>query len=279
MIDVSNIKLLAFDMDGTALDDAGHVTERTRRALQAVADMGIMLVPATGRGFSRLREDTIGVMDIDYAISANGAILYDYRDGIELMRSVIPCEMAACLAEDFTRRTTKIYLQLGNATSSYLANMYDFELFAPLEGGRVWRDNLQEDLPGKLRELGEDVAKLGVVFVNWETEIPEAFDFVAQKYPSLRVFRAERESIEICDKGVSKSRALQTLCERLGIAPEDVCAVGDNGNDVSMITHVGLGVAMANGMDETKAAARVVTDLPNGQEGFADFIEKTFLGL
>ena len=71
----------------------------------------------------------------------------------------------------------------------------------------------------------------------------------------------------------------RTLCERLGIAPEDVCAVGDNGNDVSMITHVGLGVAMANGMDETKAAARVVTDLPNGQEGFADFIEKTFLGL
>ena len=50
MIDVSNIKLLAFDMDGTALDDAGRVTERTRRALQAVADMGIMLVPATGTG-------------------------------------------------------------------------------------------------------------------------------------------------------------------------------------------------------------------------------------
>ena len=277
MIDTSNIKLLAFDMDGTALDDNGHVTPRTRAALQAVADRGIMLVPATGRGFSRLREDTLGVMDINYAISANGAILYDYRDGIELMRSMIPCEMAARLAEDFTRRTTKIYLQLGNATSTYFGNVYDFELFAPLEGGRVWRDNLQADLPGKLREMGEDVAKLGVVFVNWQTEIPEAFDFVAERYPSLRVFRAERESIEICDKGVSKRRALQVLCERLGIAADEVCAVGDNGNDVSMIANVGFGVAMANGMDETKAAARVVTDLTNDQEGLADFLEKAFL--
>ena len=277
MIDASNIKLLAFDMDGTALNDAGKVTPRTRAALQALADKGIMLVPATGRGFAMLREETLGISDIDYAISANGAILYEYATRTELMRAMIPWAVAADLIDDFTRRDTKMYLQLGNATSTYYGNVYDFELFAPIEGARVWRDNLEADLAGKIREMQVDVAKLGVVFLNWETDIPAAMRFVEQSYPSLRAFRAERESIEICDRGVSKSRALQQLCKLLGISPEQVCAVGDNGNDVSMIANVGLGVAMANGMDEAKAAARVVTDLTNDQDGLADFLEKTFL--
>lgn len=276
-MDISHIKLLAFDMDGTALDDMGHVTERTRLALQAVSDTGIMLVPATGRGFSRLREDTLGITDIDYAISANGAILYDYAAGIERLRNLIPYAVAADLIDGLARRNTKIYLQLGDDTSSYFGNIYDFELFARVEQGRVWRDNLEADLAGKIREMGCDVAKLGVVFLDWETDIPKAMSFVAQSYPGLRSFRAERESIEICKRDVSKGRALQVLCEYLGIASDEVCAVGDHGNDVSMIANVGLGVAMANGMDEVKAVARMVTDLPNGQEGFADFLEKTFL--
>ena len=277
MTDASKIKLIAFDMDGTALNDAGKVTERTRAALQAVADAGIMLVPATGRGFSRLREDTLGVTGIDYAISANGAILYDYRTQTELMRSMISCEEACRLIGDFTRRDTKIYLQLGDATSTYFGNVYDFELFAPIEGARVWRDNLEADLAGKIRSMGVDVAKLGVVFLNWETQIPAAMELIEKDYPTLRAFRAERESIEICNRNVSKSRALQALCTRLGIEPGEVCAIGDNGNDVSMIANAGLGVAMANGMDEAKAAANMVTELTNDQDGLADFIEKTFL--
>lgn len=142
-MDISHIKLLAFDMDGTALDDMGHVTERTRLALQAVSDTGIMLVPATGRGFSRLREDTLGITDIDYAISANGAILYDYAAGIERLRNLIPYAVAADLIDGLARRNTKIYLQLGDDTSSYFGNIYDFELFARVEQGRVWRDNLE----------------------------------------------------------------------------------------------------------------------------------------
>ena len=69
----------------------------------------------------------------------------------------------------------------------------------------------------------------------------------------------------------------EQLCLRLGIDPADVCAVGDNGNDVSMIANVGLGVAMANGMDEAKAVARVVTERTNDEDGLADFIERVLL--
>ena len=163
-MDVSNIKLLAFDMDGTALNDEGKVTDRTRAALQAAADKGIMLVPATGRGFALLRDETLGIHDIDYAISANGAILYEYATSTELMRAMIPWALAADLVDDLNCREVKFYLQLGDDNSSYFGSLYDFELFAPLEGKRVWRDNLEPDLAGKLREMKVDVAKIGVVY-------------------------------------------------------------------------------------------------------------------
>ncbi len=277
MMDASNIKLLAFDMDGTALNDAGKVTDRTRAALQAAADKGIMLVPATGRGFALLRDETLGIHDIEYAISANGAILYEYATSTELMRAMIPWALAADLVDDLNCREVKFYLQLGDDNSSYFGSLYDFELFAPLEGKRVWRDNLEPDLAGKLREMKVDVAKIGVVYRWWERDLAAGMAFIAERYPSLRAFRAERESIEICDRGVSKGRALEQLCLRLGIDPADVCAVGDNGNDVSMIANVGLGVAMANGMDEAKAVARVVTERTNDEDGLADFIERVLL--
>ena len=44
-----------------------------------------------------------------------------------------------------------------------------------------------------------------------------------------------------------------------------------------MIANVGLGVAMANGMDEAKAVARVVTERTNDEDGLADFIERVLL--
>ena len=141
----------------------------------------------------------------------------------------------------------------------------------------MWRDNLEPDLAGKLREMKVDVAKIGVVYRWWERDLAAGMAHIAERYPSLRAFRAERESIEICDRGVSKGRALEQLCLRLGIDPADVCAVGDNGNDVSMIANVGLGVAMANGMGEAKAVARVVTERTNDEDGLADFIERLLL--
>jgi len=43
------IRLVALDLDGTLLNREGHVTPRTRAALQAAVDKGVYIVPATGR--------------------------------------------------------------------------------------------------------------------------------------------------------------------------------------------------------------------------------------
>ena len=60
---------------------------------------------------------------------------------------------------------------------------------------------------------------------------------------------------EIAPHGVSKWTGVRRLADEWGIAPEEICAAGDDVNDIPMIAGAGLGVAMGNALDEVKAAA------------------------
>ena len=60
---------------------------------------------------------------------------------------------------------------------------------------------------------------------------------------------------EIAPQGVSKWTGVRQLADQWGIRSEEICAAGDDVNDIPMIEGAGLGVAMGNALDEVKAAA------------------------
>ena len=82
---------------------------------------------------------------------------------------------------------------------------------------------------------------------------------------------------EILDKTCSKSTGLEFLCALYGIARDEVIAVGDNNNDLDMISWAGLGVAMKNGLDATLREADYVTEKSNNEDGVAEVIKKFIL--
>ena len=82
---------------------------------------------------------------------------------------------------------------------------------------------------------------------------------------------------EIIDVSASKWNALQTLAQEWGILPAEIMAIGDQGNDLSMIQHAGIGVAMGNAPDDVKQHANYVAP-PIGEDGVADAIERFVLG-
>ncbi len=92
----------------------------------------------------------------------------------------------------------------------------------------------------------------------------------------LYVTQSSFDIIEFLHPEVSKGNALQAIAADLGIAPQEVVAIGDNHNDIGMIRFAGLGVAMGNAHDEVKAAADYVTR-SNAEEGVAVVIEKLIL--
>ena len=84
-------------------------------------------------------------------------------------------------------------------------------------------------------------------------------------------------NMEMTKIGVDKGTALKGMCDVLGIDTSEAMALGDAGNDVSMLKVAGYSVAMGNGTDEVKAAAKYIT-LTNAESGVAAAVKKFVLG-
>lgn len=82
--------------------------------------------------------------------------------------------------------------------------------------------------------------------------------------------------IELNSTNASKGNAMCTLCEELGISMENVLAIGDNENDISMLQAARISAAMGNAEDDVKQAAKFVTG-NNEEDGAAHFLEEWVL--
>jgi uncharacterized protein (TIGR00369 family) len=98
----------------------------------------------------------------------------------------------------------------------------------------------------------------------------------------IGVYRSEPYFLELVPLNTDKAKSLDMLVKDLKITKNEVIAVGDGFNDLSMIEYAGLGVAMANAQEPVKACADYVT-LSNDEDGVAHLIEKyifsAFIGL
>ena len=63
------------------------------------------------------------------------------------------------------------------------------------------------------------------------------------------------------------------MCSHYGLDVSETMAFGDGGNDIGMLSHAGIGVAMGNASDEVKAAASYVTSSVD-EDGIARALEK-----
>ena len=79
--------------------------------------------------------------------------------------------------------------------------------------------------------------------------------------------------VDTVDVAHDKAAGVRLLCERLGIGLESCVAFGDGANDASMLRAVGLGIAMAQGRDEAKAAADRVSRWRNDEDAVAKEID------
>ena len=94
--------------------------------------------------------------------------------------------------------------------------------------------------------------------------------------PGIVFLRTGDGIIELNSIHASKGNALCTLCKKLGISMENVLAIGDNENDISMLQAAGTAVAMANATPEVKACADFITQQDNDHDGLSEAILQLF---
>ena len=89
-----DIKIISLDLDGTLLDSRKRLSEKNRIALQAAAEKGVLIVPTTGRFFGMMPEAIRELPFVRYAITINGAQVYDRQTDTAIVREEIPLDMA-----------------------------------------------------------------------------------------------------------------------------------------------------------------------------------------
>ncbi len=272
------IRLVAFDLDGTLLDDNKCLSERNRRALEACADRGICLVPCTGRIKNGIPPEVMAIRGIHYAVVINGAGIVDIREEKMLDRKLMPPETALAVmavADAYPGIMYDAYIDGGGISEE---KFYDhLEKFAIPPGIQKMIRQTRVKVPsimGYIRETNRAVDKINMYFADLEDK--EMMRRLLRQFPDTLVSSSVYNNLEINGEGAEKGDALLRLAAYLGIDRSQIMAFGDGENDYSMIEKAGVGVAMGNGDARLKELADYVT-AGNNESGVAGALEELVL--
>ena len=263
-----NVRLIAFDLDGTLLDDDKHLPPENLAALQAAHAQGIFLVPATGRILKALPEELLAPGLFRYFIFANGALVYDLQEQQALYRARIEPELAVRLCTYMD--TLPVLYDCYRGDCGYMTQwMYDRapEFFETEPHILKLVKSLRRpvpDLKQKIQEDGLPLEKLQMFFrPEHMDERARQLELVPQLFPELIASSSLRNNIEINSARAGKGNALRALCEKLDLDTSESVAFGDGLNDADMIRAAGRGCAMQNAVPAVKEAADVIVETNN----------------
>ena len=256
-----DLRLIAFDLDGTLLRSDKSISPRTMHALHAAQERGVLLVPATGRLYRSLPEALLDEQLSRYFILVNGAQVYDIRAEKAVSRAEIPLETALRVLE-YLDGFPVIYDcyqdNWGWMTRSMQENAAAFVPFDyALRMVRSLRTPVEE-LKAYLRGQNRGVQKLQL-FTPDDALRGRLLKDLTEQFDGLSVSTSMPCNIEINDAHANKGEAIASLAAYLGLPMAATMAIGDGLNDTSMIKMAGRGVAMANACPEILAIADEVT--------------------
>ncbi|MDY8135211.1 HAD family hydrolase [Aquimarina sp. 2201CG5-10] len=253
MMDLSQIKLVATDMDGTLLNSKGKVSNHFFDLFSELQDLGVVFVAASGRQYYSIIDKLKPIKDDIFVIAENGALTM--QKGKELQTTVIDRET---------------YLELLDITKT-------------LEGSQVILCGRKK---GYIEDYGQD-------FVNMFTEYYDRFEIVEnladviddqylkiaicnQKgaeeylYPALKHLEDKLKVkvsgeiwLDLSHNLANKGHALQQLQESHRILPEETMVFGDYNNDLEMMTRATYSFAMENAHPNVKEVANYITKSNN----------------
>lgn len=274
-----NIRLLALDLDGTTLRSDGSLSEYNRKALMDAHEAGMHIVVASGRSHMSLPEEILLLPCVEYAITSNGAVVYDMKK----------------------KQRLQVY---------YLKETSAKALLCIAQEADVMVEGFLDGIPYSQREYVEDPVRFGAN--------PEAVSYVRQTrrpvediYSFLRLYKGELESLdlitgdpqkrevlreriqrevediyltsavpmllEVSDSHGGKASGLAFLADYLDIPGQETAAFGNAENDLDMMEWAGWGIAVANSPEHVRIMADEETE-SNDEDGVGRWIRRYLQG-
>lgn len=279
------IKVVALDLDGTLLDSQKNLSERNRAALARAAEKGAVIVPTTGRFFGMIPPAVRDLPFVRYAITVNGAQVYDRETDSAIAREEIPLATAVGIMEILDRHDV-VYdcyrLNWGWVTAAHQEKAADYATDDHyLRLVREFRRPVPE-LKAHLRATAAegDVQKV-MLFAKKADEAAAKADLAAIRrevsaaFPEIKVTASTWNDLEFNAPTAHKGRALERLAKHLGLTLGNCAAFGDGLNDLTMVAAAGLGVAMGNAVADVRDAAKVIVR-SNDDDGVGRLLDAIF---
>ncbi|SFE93347.1 hypothetical protein SAMN04487969_109185 [Paenibacillus algorifonticola] len=235
--------IIFFDIDGTLLGRNKRLVPSAKHAIKALQEEGHLVALASGRSpfmLEALRQE----LGIQTYVSFNGQ--YVVHEGEVIFSNPFRRADMEQLSEYARQyRTPLVYLDAATMAASSEQHPYVQTCFSALN-----YDSPPYD-PVFYRE--RDIYQM-MLFDKQKED-----DGYKNKFPQLHFVRWHAYSADVLPGGGSKAQGISQLLQKLGAAPEEAYAFGDQLNDLEMLQYIGQSVAMGNAPDEVKQIAKYVT--------------------
>lgn len=263
-------KLLVLDLDGTLTNSKKEITPFTKEVLMEAQQQGLHLVLASGR-------PTYGIVPLaktlemerfgGFILSFNGGKVIEVSTGKVLYEQALPPDIMPLLYA----RSVEAGLTILSYSGKYILTENADDKYVKYESFLTKM---------KIKETDNFLASLPLpadkcLIVGEPEELVPLEEKLRQEVSHrIGVYRSEAFYLELVPKGIDKAASLARLLERIHVRKEEMIAIGDGYNDLSMIRFAGLGVAMANAQPPVKVNANYVTPLTNDEDGVAHFVQE-----
>lgn len=267
--------IIAMDLDGTLLNCRKQLSSRNLYALEAAAEDGWEIVPATGRFYKGMPDFIRQLPFVNYAITINGAEVVDMRRKRLVYEAEMPAKQAVKIME-WLDKFPVIY-DCYMESHGWISHSHKDQVDTVVRDPHV-RKMIHEfrtpvpDLKEFLLEQGKGVQKIQFFSLD-DMERIRMLDTLPGIFSDIAVSTALDQNVEINQTHANKGEALIALADYLGVDMENTIAIGDGINDLPMIHAAGIGIGMANGAQRVKEECDWATQT-NDKDGVAMAIER-----
>lgn len=279
------VKLIASDLDGTIIDKNNKICQDNFKAIENINNKNIPFVVCTGKTYSIYKE-LCSSFDASYGIFGNGTSIIDLKTGKTIYQNLLNSSDVKKTVE--LAKTNNLHVHI--YTSNYI--LTEELLYLDLRNYKLQKNHIYNNelkfkiVPDLLKYVKNKDLHVSKVVISGtssldaiKNKILKLLDvdvLTIKKYGEYkdRIINKEYEYLDIIPKNTSKDSALNFLSNYLKINKNDILAIGDNLNDLSLIQNAGIGVAVNNAYAELKQVAKFTTKAPVEDGAFAEAVYK-----
>lgn len=255
-------KILALDMDGTALNDEGVLTFDAIQAINLAQKNNCVVCFVTGRRDIDIEPMNEQCKSVDYLLMNNGAKIIDLVEKRVWFNRIIDEETSKRLVTYCIENNILLYVVAGLFWAvNYMTEGVEHYAKGLKSQPKIY--HTYKDLPLKSID--------GFMVTDQGAHVAE---FIQQNKMPLYCIQSEPNCIDIIPEGSGKWEAIELIARELNVEHKNVIAVGNYNNDIDMITKAGVGVAVANALKEVKDAADYVTIADNNHNPITEIVRK-----